>query len=142
MTVRVARIAPGRIFHVLADRQDLVERLVRISNGRATSDSIVTSFFAPGVSLWAIIEDDALVGFAVTTLITYAGGTVLRVLDVVTDRGVFARHAAELFARLEEFAREVGARWVDFDGRPGWVDWAKQAGFKARRVIFVKEVTP
>lgn len=140
MSIRVAQFAPGRLFHALADRQDLIERLVRVSNGRATSDSVVASFFAPGVTLWAIIEDDALAGFAVTTTAMYAGGSAVRVLDVVTDRGVYERHAPELFAHLEAYARAIGARWVDFEGRPGWIDWAKQAGFKARRVVFTKEV--
>ena len=145
--IKVRYIAQGDVFSMLADRRDLVEKLARQSKDRATVDAIVATVYRGGVDMWGLFDEDeskvhvpCLVGFATTQVIPYAKGKVLKIHDVVTDTGVYQDNWAGLFEQLEEFARQIGVDWIDFDGRLGWMKMAEAAGFKARRIIFTKEV--
>jgi hypothetical protein len=139
----IRHLDPGNVFGLLAERADLLERLAKVSKDRATVDAIVATIYRGGVDVWGLFDDEAarLVGLATSQIIPYAKGKVFKIHDVVTDSGIYQEHWPDLFAQLEDFARQIGADWIDFDGRLGWMKMAEAAGFKARRIIFTKEVT-
>lgn len=145
----IRHLNDGNVFGLLSVRHDLIEKLAHQSKDRATVDAIVGTIYRGGVDVWGLFEVDDeqqatvandLVGIATTQVIPYAKGKVLRIHDVVTENGVYEENWTSLFEQLENFARHIGVDWIDFDGRLGWMKWAQQAGYKARRIIFTKEV--
>lgn len=138
--IDLIKIQPGSVFHALSDRRDLVDRLIKKDEARATPDALLGMIFRGGFDVHGIFLDQKLVGFSISGITQYAKGKALIVYDVVTDKGVFAQHAERLFELLDNVAKFSGCQWVDFHGRPGWINWAEAAGYKARQVVFTKEV--
>lgn len=138
--ISVNKIAPGSIFYALSDRRDLVDKLVEQDTERATPDALLGMIFRQQLDVHGLFEDHKMVGFVISGVCVYAKGRALVVHDVVTDTGVYTEHHTRLFQLLEVVAKEQGCQWIDFHGRLGWLNWAKEAGFHPRRMVFTKEV--
>lgn len=138
--IDLIKIAPGSVFYALSDRRDLVDRLIKKDADRATPDALIGMIFRGQLDVHGIFAHKMLVGFAVSGVAIYAKGRALVVHDVVTDSNVFQEHWERLFQLLEQTAKNADCKWVDFHGRLGWMDWAKKSGYKARQIVFTKEV--
>lgn len=138
--IEVMQIAPGSVFAALSDRRDLVDKLIRKDADRAHADGLLGMIFRNQFDVYGIFSERALVGFAVTGVVVYPKGRALVVHDVVTDTGIYKEHWKQLFALLDDIAVRKQCDWIDFNGRPGWADWAKQSGYAARQIVFTKEV--
>lgn len=138
--IDLIQIAPGSVFHALSDRRDLVDKLIKKDADRATPDALIGMVFRNQLNVHGIFLDRQLVGFAVSGVGVYAKGRALVVHDTVTDPGIFQEHWERLFQLLEQTAKNMDCKWIDFHGRLGWMEWAKQSGYKARQIVFTKEV--
>jgi len=108
--------AKGRVF---------VEDLVRfVTNGQ--------------MFLWAVEDDEHTYGHLITEVKTYPQLKMLAVqycamkpwtMDLVSDK---------MHEIAERFAKDAGCAGVEFVGRPGWRNVAKENGYSVQSVVYQK----
>lgn len=89
--------------------------------------------------LWVVYDEaDHLIG-AFTTFITDEYGNMVGMVEHLG--GVrFDEWATQMLTQLEEWAREIGVKYLQSPGRRGWEKYTKPLGYNSDIVLFKKEI--
>ena len=103
-----------------------------------TKESLHDSVLCGAVQCWGAGTDDNLELLVFTMLNAYPSGNILRFALI------FGKHLDQylplLDATFEDFARQVGAKMMQVDGRAGWEPRLRKLGFGRRQITMFRDV--
>lgn len=108
------------------------------TRGRATKDDLLQFVSNGRMHLWVVEQDENVYGHIITEVKEYPQLKMLAVqycamkpwtMDLVSDK---------MHEIAERFAKDAGCAGVEFVGRPGWRNVAKENGYSVQSVVYQK----
>lgn len=101
--------------------------------------AILAALLQRDKQLWVVYDGaDHLIG-AFTTSITEESGNMIGIVENLGGFR-FAEWATQMLLQLEEWAKEIGVKYLQSPGRRGWEKYTKPLGYSSDIVLFKKEI--
>lgn len=117
MTKRLLPVLPENIYDMMGYVDKYVKPAYDTGNGERTWGTLVAQLLLGQVILWLSFDNDKVVGAGTTEIIDYSG---YRMVHVITYGGDNGAGFEDFHVGVENYARGVGARDIQFWGRKGW----------------------
>lgn len=108
------------------------------ARGRVNADDLLQFVSNGRMNLWVVEEGENVYGHIITEVKEYPQLKMLAVqycamkpwtMDLVSDK---------MHEIAERFAKDAGCAGVEFIGRPGWRNVAKENGYEVQSVVYQK----
>lgn len=113
--------------------EPLLERIDTSESGFSTFD-VLTKIQAGGFQCWIVPER----AVAITTVTAFPQHSVCTVLQLAGDG--LSEWFADIMACIEDFAREMGCKYVEEYGRKGWERVGKSLGYEYAFTVMRKQL--
>jgi hypothetical protein len=114
---RLLALPPDKIYEALPYINKYVKNAYDTGTGEQKWETILGRAFLGDVLIWLAFYDGNIVGAASTELIDFDGYRCVHVITAGTDNHVGFE---DFHYALEEHARQIGAKNLQFWGRKGW----------------------
>jgi hypothetical protein len=103
-----------------------------------TKEALHDCVLGGSLQCW-IAGTDGVAELVVFTMVSaYPSGSILRSI-LLFGRGI-DEYLGVLDATFEDFARQMGAKVIQVEGRPGWEPRLKKLGFGRRQIVMFRDV--
>ena len=120
---------------------DFLSREIRIAldtgDGESTEIDICKKALNNQAQIWVVQDEEGIKNVTVTEIIQYA---TFKTLHIITTTGDGFDEYSEQHKVLEEYAKEINAKHIEFWGRKGWLRKLKPMGYKESYTVMRKEI--
>lgn len=117
MTKKLLPIPSSRIVEAMPYIDKYVKPAFDTGIGEKTYQQFLGLMLLDQIILWAALEDDKLVGMATTEIMEFPAYKAVHIITAGTDNGA---GFGEFHPFLQTYAKNTGARCLQFWGRKGW----------------------
>ena len=137
-TYTISIIPPNRVREVWSRARPHLERAIKFSNGRWTSDYVLASLVLNEQQLWITIDSkDKVIGAVTTQVACYPERTMLAIHFLGGDD--FDGWYEYLLATLLRYAKDAGCDGIECVARNGFWKWFKRDGFEKDSSFYEKK---
>lgn len=108
------------------------------AHGRATVDDLIRFVLNGQMFLWVVFEDDKVYGHVITEIKQYPQCKMLVIQYCAMDTGTLEKINPKMQEIAERFAKDAGCVGIEFVGRPGWKQTAREYGYAVQSVTYQK----
>lgn len=108
------------------------------TNGRATADDILQFVLSGQMFLWVVFEDRTIYGHVITEIKQYPRCKMLVIQYCAMEPGTLEKINDKMQDIAQRFAKDAGCAGIEFVGRPGWKQTARQYGYAVQSVTYQK----
>jgi hypothetical protein len=108
------------------------------TNGRATVDDILQFVLSGQMFLWVVFEDRTIYGHVITEIKQYPRCKMLVIQYCAMEPGTLEKINDKMQDIAQRFAKDAGCAGIEFVGRPGWKQTARQYGYAVQSVTYQK----
>ena len=131
-------VSPGHVAGIVPALLPYLQESATWSKGRVTPDDILRMVLNGQMHLWAVYDKEAIYGHVVTEIKHYPQCKMLTVQYCAMKPWTMDLVSAKMHETAERFARDAGCAGVEFVGRPGWRNVAKEQGYEVQSVVYQK----
>lgn len=110
-------VPPDKVYDLVPYITKYVKPAYDTGSGEMRWETLVGRIFQGDVQFWLAFMDGKVIGAATTEIIPFDGYKCIHIITSGTDNGCGFQ---DYHYALEDFARQVGAKNVQFWGRKGW----------------------
>lgn len=114
---RLLALPPDKIYEALPYVNKYIKNAYDTGIGEQRWETILGRAFIGDLLFWLAFDDGKIVGAASTEIINFDGYVCVHVITAGTDNGAGFE---EFHYCLEDYARSIGAKHLQFWGRKGW----------------------
>lgn len=108
------------------------------AHGRATVDDLIRFVLNDQMFLWVVFEDDKVYGHVMTEIKQYPRCKMLVIQYCAMEEGTLEKINPKMQEIAERFAKDAGCAGIEFVGRPGWKQTAREYGYAVQSVTYQK----
>ena len=108
------------------------------ANGRATVDDLLRFVLNGQMFLWVVFEDRTIHGHVITEIKQYPRCKMLVIQYCAMEPGTLEKINDKMQDIAQRFAKDAGCAGIEFVGRPGWKQTARQYGYAVQSVTYQK----
>lgn len=108
------------------------------TDGRATVDDLLRFVLNGQMFLWVVFEDDRIYGHVMTEIKQYPRCKMLVIQYCAMEPSTLERVNPKMQEVAERFAKDAGCVGIEFVGRPGWKQTAREYGYAVQSVTYQK----
>lgn len=86
---------------------------------------------------WCVINEEGIKNVTVTEIIQYSN---FKTLHIITTTGENFEEYSHCHKALEDYAKEINAKSIEFWGRKGWLRKLKPMGYKESYTVMRMEI--
>lgn len=106
--------------------------------GRSNVDDILCMVLTGKVQLWVVHDKEAVYGHVITEITQYPQCKMLTIQYCAMKPWTMDLISAKMHETAERFAKDFGCAGVEFNGRSGWRNVAKEQGYEVQSVMYQK----
>lgn len=107
---------------------------------RTAIDDVVKGLYDQTSFLVVVVEKDNLVGCLTFCIQNYPLSRYLCITMFGGDTGILDAHGEQIMAYFDSLARQYQCKGIEWIGRMGWRNWARNHGFDPYQVVYKKEM--
>lgn len=134
----ISLIPPGRVAGLVPALLPYLFESQEWTKGRATVDDILRFILNGQMHLWAVHDEETVHGHVITEIKQYPQCKLLTIQYCAMKPWTMDQISAKMHETAERFARDAGCAGVEFVGRPGWRNVAKEQGYEVQSVMYQK----
>ena len=108
------------------------------TRGRALAEDLVDMVLAGRMQLWVVEKEAIPYGHIITEIKEYPRCKMLTVQYCAMKPWTMDIVSEKMHSIAERFAKDAGCAGVEFVGRPGWRNVAKENGYEIQSVMYQK----
>lgn len=141
--MKISLVPVSQLLSVVPALMPYLEESAKWSRGRAIPEDIVRFLLNGQMLLLAVHDQNAAYGHVICEVKTYPQCKMLTVQYCAGKPHFMQFVEAEMYAILDDLAKQAGAAGIEFVGRPGWRKSAEEHGYEVQSVTYQKffEVT-
>jgi hypothetical protein len=128
----------GKVAGLVPALLPYLEESEKWTKGRSTADDILKSILNGQMQLWAVHDQESIYGHVITEVKQYPQCKMLVVQYCAMKPWTMDLVSAKMHETAERFAKDAECAGIEFVGRPGWRDVAKQQGYTVQSVVYQK----
>ena len=136
--MEISIVPPGQVAGLVPALLPYLEESSAWTRGRATTDDLLRMVLNNQMQLWVVLDKDSIYGHVITEIKTYPQCKMLTVQYCAMKPWTMELISEKMHATAERFARDVGCAGIEFVGRPGWRNVAKEQGYEVQSVVYQK----
>ena len=136
--MKISFIPSGQVAGVIPALLPFLNESAQWSRGRVTADDILSFVLSGRMYLWAVHEGDTAHGHVVTEVKEYPRCKMLVIQYCAMTPGTLEKINAEMQHVALQVAKSTGCAGIEFVGRPGWKQTAKEYGYTVQSVVYQK----
>ena len=136
--MEISLIPPGQVALVVPALLPFLQQSQHWSRGRVTVDDILRFVLNGQMQLWVVHGAGIVRGHVVTEIKQYPQCKMLTVQYCAMEPGSMQEVDAVMHDTAERFAQSAGCAGIEFVGRPGWRQTAKNHGYAVQSVVYQK----
>lgn len=134
----ISLVAPGHVAGLVPALLPYLFESQEWSRGRVTADDILRMVLNGQMQLWAVHEKENIHGHVITEVKQYPRCKMLTVQYCAMKPWTMDLISEKMHETAERFAKDAGCAGIEFVGRPGWRNVAKEQGYTVQSVTYQK----
>jgi hypothetical protein len=141
--MNISLVPVGQLAGAIAAVLPFLQESVQWARGRVVADDLLRFLVNGQMQLWVVHADGVAHGHVITEIKQYPQCKMLAIQYCAMQPGTLEQVEEQLQDVATRFAQDAGCAGIEFVGRPGWRDTAKQYGYSVQSVMYQKffEVT-
>ena len=136
--MEISLIPFGKVAGLVPALLPYLEESEKWTRGRSTVDDILKAVLTGQMQLWAVHDQESIYGHVITEIKQYPQCKMLVVQYCAMKPWTMDLVSEKMHEMAERFAKDAGCTGIEFVGRPGWRDVAKQQGYTVQSVVYQK----
>jgi hypothetical protein len=108
------------------------------AHGRATVDDLIRFVLNGQMFLWVVHDENKVYGHVITEIKQYPQCKMLVIQYCAMETGTLEKINPKMQEIAERFAKDAGCAGIEFVGRPGWKQTAREYGYAVQSVTYQK----
>jgi len=140
MKLKVSYMPHGILYKVIPQLTEHLHKSEVWTAGRTTIDDIIGFIYSGRMMLWGVYDPETLkiYGYVITEFKDYPRCKMLVLQYCAGELNHMKYAEEEMYAVLEQFAKDNNCSGIEFFGRPGWAVSSKKRGYTTKTVVYEK----
>lgn len=134
----ISLVPPGQVAGLVPALLPYLQESQEWSKGRVGVDDLLRMVLNGQMQLWAVHEKEVVYGHVITEIKQYPQCKMLTVQYCAMKPWTMELVSTKMHETAERFAKDAGCSGVEFVGRPGWRNVAKEQGYEVQSVVYQK----